>query len=561
MKKKGFYVKGLAALAILSTVFFSGCTGKGETPQTAPGTSNGGGTSKGAYDPAIDISFVRGVDDDLSTNILPKTPGETIESNRWLDLYRQELGINVSYDWTVKGGYVDDTYKQKINVTLSSGDLPDVTPVTSAQVKQLAEADSIEDMTAYWNQYASDLTKDIYASEGSAVLNSATIDGKLMAIPNIESSQESTQYLWIRKDWLDKLGLKVPGTMEELLRVSEAFTKQDPDGNGRNDTYGLAITKDLYSGCMGTEGFFAGYHAYPNFWMEKDGKLVWGSVQPEMKAALQALASMYADGQIDKEFGVKDGGMVAETIASGKAGINFGEQWNPMYPLISNYNNDPRADWTGYPLVSADSEMVKVPLKFRTSLYLAVRKGYEHPEALIKMINLHLEKNWGENNEFGTYYMPRENGNAGVWKFSPVTPYPPTKNLDAFLEIEEGRKAGDTSQIKGEAAVIESNLQAWKAGDASQWGWEKIYGEKGMFGCLKEYQEKGQLMVEGFAGAPTPTMVERKATLEKMEKEVFVKIIMGESSIEEFDKFVSDWNQLGGADITEEVNEWYQSVK
>lgn len=515
----------------------------------------------GKYDPAIDISFVRCVDDDISTNILPVTQGETIESNRWLDLYRDDLGINITYDWTVKGGYTEDTYKQKLNMTLASGDLPDVITVDAVALKQLAEAGEIEDLTAIWEEYAAPFTKEIYNGEGTSVLDSAKYDGNLMAIPNMDSSLESAHYVWIRKDWLDKLELEVPKTMDDLLKISEAFTKQDPDENGQDDTFGLVLTKDLYSGWGGVEGFFAGYHAYPNFWTEdEDGKLIYGSVQPEVKDALAALAKMYKNGEIDKEFGIKEGGIVAETVAAGKVGINFGEQWNPMYPLISNFNNDESADWQAYPIVSVDDEKSMVPLKFRTQLYYAVKKGYEHPEAIVKLVNEHLEKNWGETNDFGHYFMPAEQNNVGVWKFSPVTPSSATKNLDVFLAIDEARKNGTEDQLEGEAKVVYSNVKEYADGDKAQWGWEKIYGEDGAFRVMEEYKNNDQLMFESFVGAPTDTMVDRRATLEKMEKEVFIKIIMGEADIDAFDKFVSDWYDLGGEDITTEVNEWKDSL-
>lgn len=516
----------------------------------------------GKYSPGIDITFVRSVDDDLAANVLPKTPGETIEDNRWLKLYKDELGINVKYDWTVKGGYTDDAYKQKINVTLASGDLPDVAIVNASQLKQLADAGQIEDMTKYFNDYASPLTKQVYTLEGKSLLDSATFSSKLMAIPNAEGSIESAQFVWIRADWLKKLGLQPPKTMDDLLKISEAFTTQDPDGNNKADTYGLAVTKDVYGGCMGLDGFFAGYHACPNFWgADSSGKLVYGSVQPQMKVALKKLADMYKAGQIDKEFGVKDGGKVAETVAAGKVGIDFGEQWNSMYPLISNYNNDNKADWTAYPLVSADSNQLKVPLKFRTSLYFAVKKGYKNPEAIVKMVNMHLEKNWGATNDFNKYYMPQENGNVGVWKFSPVTPYPPEKNLNAFVDIEKARQNKSLDSLKGEPKAIERNVEAYEKGDKTQWGWEKIYGVNGVMSVLEQYKKNDQLMYEKFSGAPTDTMVERKATLDKMEKEEFVKIIMGAVSVDDFDKFVSDWNKLGGESITKEVNKWYDSVK
>jgi carbohydrate ABC transporter substrate-binding protein, CUT1 family (TC 3.A.1.1.-) len=107
---------------------------------------------------------------------------------------------------------------QKINVTLASGDLPDVITVNASQLKQLADAGQIEDMTKYYNDYASPLTKEVYTKEGSSVLDSATFDGKLMAIPNADASIESAQFLWIRADWLKKLGLEPPKTMEDLLK-------------------------------------------------------------------------------------------------------------------------------------------------------------------------------------------------------------------------------------------------------------------------------------------------------------------------------------------------------
>lgn len=516
----------------------------------------------GKYDPSVKMTFARTVDNDLNDNILPKTPGETIESNRWLDLYSKDLGIDINYAWTVRGGLNDDAYTQKLNVTIASGDLPDVLIVNRTQLKQLAESDMIADMTEYYDKYASKLTKEVYNSEGPGILESATFNERLMAVPYADASVESTQYLWLRQDWLDKLNLEPPKTMQDLLKIAKAFSTLDPDGNGKDDTYAMAITKNLYSGAMGTEGFFAGYHSYPNMWVKTDeGTLAWGSVLPETKEALKALADMYAAGEIDPEFGIKDGAKVAEMIAAGKLGIDFGEQWNPMYPLISNYQNDPEADWVGYPIVSIDDTLPKVPQKFRTQWYYAVRKDYANPEAVVKLINLHLEKNWGENNEFDYYYMPAENGAVGVWKFSPVAPAPTNKNLEAFNEIQKARKLGDMSILKGEPAVIQGNLEAYYGGDTSQWGWEKIYGPTGVFNALNGYIENSQVMREEFVGAPTPTMVDKQSSLRTMELEMFVRIIMGDVSIDEFDKFVENWNALGGAQMTKEVNEWYQSIK
>ena len=553
--RKRIFSTGISAV-LIGSMLLTACGGNnsggssssasaaGETSTAAAGDSSAAAESAdpfGKYDPPISMTFARTVDNDLNDNILPKTPGETIDSNRWLDLYSDDLGIDISYAWTVRGGLNDDAYTQKLNVTIASGDLPDVLIVNRTQLKQLAESDMIADMTEFYDQYASELTREVYNSEGPGILQSATFDGHLMAVPYADASVESTHYLWIRQDWLDKLQLEPPKTMQDLRNIADAFTTR---------------------GAMGTEGFFAGYHSYPNMWVKTDdGTLAWGSVLPETKDALKALADMYAAGELDPEFGIKDGAKVAETIAAGKVGIDFGEQWNPMYPLISNYQNDPEADWVGYPIVSADDTLPKVPQKFRTQWYYAVRKDYENPEAVVKLINMHLEKNWGEDNDFNHYYMPVENGAVGVWKFSPVAPAPTNKNLEAFNEIEKARKLGDMSILEGEPAVIQTNLEAYYNGDTTQWGWDKIYGENGVFHALNGYIENGQVMREEFVGAPTPTMVDKQSSLKTMELEMFVRIIMGDVSIDEFDKFVENWNALGGADMTAEVNEWYQSVK
>src|SRR5690606_10354693 len=98
-----------------------------------------------------------------------------------------------------------------------------------------------------------------------------------------------------------------PKTMQDILAIAEAFTKNDPDQNAKDDTFGIAFTKTFLTDThFGTTGFMSGFHAYPTKWVEKDGGLVYGSVQPEVKAALEVLQQLYRNGMIDKEFGVKD---------------------------------------------------------------------------------------------------------------------------------------------------------------------------------------------------------------------------------------------------------------
>ncbi|MDQ1914919.1 extracellular solute-binding protein [Paenibacillus sp. GD4] len=558
----------LASILSLATVL-SACND--QSGSTSKGQEDGGKNEAvntvnadplGKYDPPIEVSFVRNLSNVVENNVLGVLKGETLEDNRWSRIYKDQLGINIKYNWVVKGDVSSDQYLQKINVTLASGDLPDVIPVNATQLKQLADSGQIEDMTELYKKYATPLTKDVMSQEGTSPFDAATFDGKLMAIPQLEASIERAMFIWIRTDWLQKLGLQPPKTMADVLAISKAFTEQDPDGNGKKDTYGLAITKTLWGGAMGLEGFMAGYNAYPNMWVEDaSGKLVYGGIQPEVKKALQALQNMSKNGEIDKEFGIKDGGKVSENIAAGQIGMEYGEQWNSIYPLQLNKNNNPNAQWQAFPIVSESSNTPKVPLKFSTTRFFAVKKGAKHPEAVIKLFNLHLEKNWGTTAEFDKYYAPPEA--ESVWQLSPVTPYPAKKNVEAFRAIDAARKAGDTSKLTGEAKTIQGKLESFASGSKegfALWGWERIYGKEGSMGVVDQYDKSNQFLMEKFVGSPTPTMVERKTTLDKLQTEVFVKIILGQS-INEFDKFVEDWNKLGGDKMTKEVNDWYASKK
>ena len=53
----------------------------------------------------------------------------------------------------------------------------------------------------------------------------------------------------------------------------------------------------------------------------------------------------------------------------------------------------------------------------------------------------------------------------------------------------------------------------------------------------------------------TKTMESKWASLDKLEKETFLKIIMGAAPLDSFDKFVQDWKKQGGDQILAEIDE------
>lgn len=527
---------------------------QGMSEQTQPlptGQQGEPSEEKGKYVPSIQVTFVRETEEELE-RMVEELPGESLIDNRWTRLYEEELGIQIRYDWIATG----DVYNQKLGVALASGRFPDVVKVNPYQLRQLSNAGLIEDLTEVYQTQATPLTKKILEAEGRGAFDAATINGRLMAIPESSSSIETAQYLWIRKDWLEKLDLQPPRTMEDVLNISEAFTKGDPDGNGQNDTYGMAMTSYLWDPVMGVSGFMAGYEAYPNIWIkDKKGNLVYGGIQPEVKQALEMLRNLYLNGQVDPEFAYKNGSKEYRLVQDGKIGMLYGEQWTP-FMLQTTRDTDPAAEWQAYPLVAESGKDIRVPLRSNTGQYFAIKKGFAHPEVIVKLMNLHLDKNWGEQAEYEKYY---NDDSRAVWKLSPVTPFPGTKNIDAYRDIRDATEKEDYSSLENEALAIHKRMVAYDSeGIKSGWGWKQTYGPSGAFSIADAYDLNGQLLYDEYTGGITETMVDRQIILRDLQLEAYMNIILG-SPLEEFDRFVDDWYKLGGEEITSEVNAWFRT--
>lgn len=502
---------------------------------------------QGKYDPPIDVTAVKFITQDV---VYP--PGQSDTENVWESLYK-EMGINLRYDWIVKG--TDAQYLQKLNVSIVSGDIPDLMMVNSSQLKQLVEADMIEDLTDVYKHYATPAVKNIFEQDSMA-LQSATFDGKLFAIPKTEPMiGAKTSVLWIRTDWLQVLNLSIPTSWEDVLNTSKAFTMGDPDGNGKQDTFGMALSKDVVNGYPFLNGFFNAYGAFPSIWIEDyEGNLVYGSIQPEIKVALAQLAKMYKSGELDKDFGVKNTSKVAESIVNDRVGLLFGPSWASQWPLQDNKKKNLNAEWRAYPIPSVNGGDASVQMPFGANYYFVVKKGYEHPEIVVKMADLFMEKLYDPSADYLKYGVDSQG--ITVAKFAFVDVFAPDKDLKRTQNVTDALMHSDPFILNPEEKSTYDKIIAFGQGDLNFYGETYQHGPEGAMMVLKQLWNNGKIVSEGYGGAVTDTMGEKKATLEKMETETFTKIINGAIPIDQIDQFAQDWLKLGGEQITHEVNAW-----
>jgi putative aldouronate transport system substrate-binding protein len=539
-------------------VLTAACTNQGNGNSTKPENTevagNGGAGEAvsmeplGKIDPPIEVTAIRTVNSNLKFE-----NGETIENNAWTKLYEEEFGIKIKYLWVSD----PSQYDQKFNIAMASNKLADIMPVNGIQFNQLVEAGQLEDLTEALENYGTPKMKELLMKDGGLGIESATFDGKLLGLPVNPGSFDTAPLLWVRTDWLEKVGLPEPKTMDDVFKIAEAFVTQDPDGNDKNDTHGLGAAKDFYGLEPGLEGFFNGYHAYPKSWVEDEsGQLVYGSIQPEMKQALAKLQEMYANGYIDREFGVKDKEKFIQTVNAGKLGMFYGADWSPLL-FLDGKTLDPEMEWKPFHLPSIDDTAARPQTEYNIDQYYVVRKGMKHPEAAVKLLNA-ASHDW-DREKYPLTDM-NMNGDVEKWQYALLQAANPIQNVETYEYVSKAVEQQDESLLNLTSNPGQANfykgINEFNNGDLNGWGFTRFFDA---ITVLYDYHTKDQFKMTSFISGPTQTMVEKEATLLKMELETFTKIVMGESSIDAFDEFVVNWKNLGGDTITSEVANWKAS--
>lgn len=476
--------------------------------------------------------------------------GETLGNNVWKTVIKETLNIDVQAKWQVSKANLE----QKIDLAIASNDLPDAMIVNQKQLKEMIKAEEIEDLTEAYEQHASPEIKRIINSTNGLAMEQVTFDGKMMAIPSVAA--EDFTMLWIRQDWLDRLGLDPPRTVDELENVAEAFVERDPDGNGKRDTIGLASSPGLYNDfnnsafAFDLTPIFSAYGAFPGYWIDKDGKAVYGSTLPETRNALVRLRNMYAKGLLDPKLGIREA--AEEIVINGQAGMFFQGFYAGYWPLPRAWQIDPKANWQAYALPLDEKGLYNVRVDNPSNSFLVVRKGYPYPEAIIKMNNLYFRDEY----KYGTSFM------LGRLFFAPSdeVKYETKAALDILKGIKTPADFSDKSEYKllenTVLTIKETKMLPYDQLDISYWN-QDSGSFKRSYSLLvggRNFYDPNIQKVRSRIYRPGDGMETTWAKLSKLENDEFFKIILGVAPIESFDHFVTKWREQGGDQISAEIN-------
>ncbi len=459
----------------------------------------------------------------------------------------------------------DSQYDTNVSMVISMGSLPDIMVVSSQdEVEQLVEAGLIEDLTESYNNCISDRIRKMYESYGDSLKDMVTYDGKIMALPETNIT-DGPNLVWLRKDWMDKLGLSEPHTIDDVVNIVKHFISEDPgnngvDASGKPNTVGLAVDTDVTGECGYSSEFlldiiFAGFGAYPKQWiMNDDGEIVYGSVTNEAKEALSYISSLYNQGVIDNDFLLRTSTNICELIENGLCGSFFGPWWAPNNPLANAVSRNPDADWQPY-LIATDSDgTTSYHSQNPCYKYVVVRKGYEHPEIAAKMISVMFDKvrfDCTDSEEFKNYYQLNVEPTARPLSIN--VDYNNAlsicyRNIDATIS---GRKNPDSLELL-ERSFYDACSEYIKNANKTSTQWAAYMSRIKACSLIAQDNIK---VVDSLYFKTTDTMKSHWWRLKAKEKEAYLKIISGEEDISYFDRFVKEWNEQGGQTITSEVSE------
>lgn len=556
----------LLGMSILLASSLAGCAGNnnnGAGNNSSENTTSAAAETENAYkdkyDPEVTITTVWGVDPELKFK-----NGETIENNVSTKWAKEKFGINIKSLWSITD--TNGAFGTKLRLAMSSGqEMPDVVTIGTGDAtiaQDLIDSGMYREVDSLFEQYASDTWKEAMAQDPN-VWNQYSRDGKKMGLPVLDYAYNHDYILWIRQDWLDKLNMQAPATIEELETVMDAFKNRNPDGLAPDKVTPLSIGfKSTMNTWMGDPSWiFGAYGTLPQQWnVGADGKLEYGSVNSGMKQGLEKLKEWLAKGYIPQEAALWDENKTAEPAVAGTAGIIPGPYWMSGWPLQDTVKNSPDAVWAPINIPAGpDGTVMRHGTQFTNGVTLISTK-MENPEAFFTYEN-YLYDNFAnpqpgselDNGLFAGYdYELDANGNM-VANDQISGGY---VNSVRYLLVRDGARIPD-AQMKAllnlaDGAEPTTRLEKDVAVN---------YGKDTPAAAKVLLQQEDQSFKNMFTGPTTDTMKSKLDYLNKIENQTFNEIIYGKQPLDSFDSFVATWKSGGGDQITQEVNEWYDSVK
>jgi putative aldouronate transport system substrate-binding protein len=481
----------------------------------------------------------------------------------------------------------DEKYAEQFNLLVSTGEVPDaMVQYDLEKLKQLVSSEIIAEVSEDFIKENMPKYYEIIMKTDPAAFKYGMINGKNYALPIPQQENKYPIPLAIRSDWLKNTGSEIPKTLQEYEDVFRKFRNDDPDKNGKKDTYALSMPSD-FNKELWFHPIFGAFGTNPFMWHNRDGKLVYGFTENGTKEGLKLLSKWYKEGLIDPEFitdkhRTNSNNDIAYKFSAGKIGFlyNLGmddHQWdndghlnakwvanNPEWKKFFEENKDDKkkiyslAQFEEIPTSPPGPVYVNImppigpngqQFVFKNNVidrYILFSKELENDKGkFVKILEI-LEKLATDEDTYVTASWGYEND---MWE----TTEDGRMYLQKYLESESFHPQG---KITGFNPYINPMYR-------SNPDFLTVFGglrSKQRYDLTGGHVSKLPGMENALKGA-LPSQA-KYAELDTFLQEYFIKAILGDVDVDQtFDETIDKWNKNGGEVLTAEANDWASGMK
>lgn len=442
----------------------------------------------------------------------PEVPQDKLEK-----LLEEKTNTELEIQWVPDGNY-----EERVNTAFSTNTLPDAFLVKTEQFVQFKDA--IRD-GQFWEigPYLEEFENLSKLREST--LENSKVDGGLYSL--YMGRPLSRSGLIYRKDWADNLGIETPKTIDEFYEMLRAFTEDDPDGNGKNDTIGLTDR-----GNLGTFVTVFSWMGGPNRWGEQDGKLLPEFMFPEYKEAMDFFKDLHSNGYMNKDAQVTSKTDQQEMMKNGTAGAYIGsmQDVHGIYQDAKVINPDVSFDVHNY-IEGANGEFGLRAIPGYGSLIMFPKSAITSEEELKEVL------------KFFDYLMTKEGANLLIWG-----------QEGEHYEVVDGR-ADVIDQDKFDVEI--KPYTAFEIGEPMTNGrYESYYDYEPAAKATELYKDNDNYVVNDLSvGLDSETYIKNAGTLDQIIEDATYQFIQGQTDEAGFDAAIEKWKEAGGEEVIKEYNE------
>ena len=253
----------------------------------------------------------------------------------------------------------------------------------------------------------------------------------------------------------------------------------------------------------------------------------------------------------------------------------MGAFWLITWPLNSNFEAD-GVNWLSYAVPASETlgAKAKQQVSAPNGSMLCVNANFKNPEALFKILTAvsdRLEDTDEKVRETFHSYIKDDGNSVQIHMLNPLGSYlaDPRVNLNTNPHVTDAVDKNDKSYLTSshdfgvydKTVRVKEAMAAGTKPDTADWVmYTLFYGPNSSYGILNSYMDNGQYLPDALNGYVSDTMNLQWGNLTMLEDQYTVEIISGAKDLDAgFDEFVKAWQDMGGAKVTEEVNDWYKS--